>query len=812
MTMTVIESSHGESTPSKSGGVKKRKPVPNPGTAGQTTLTIPVLGMSCAACQSHVERALRQTPGVGVAEVNLMTHSARVVFDPSVAAPESLVEAVRNSGYESSLPIANDESEDGSVSTFHETEHDAEAEAAPLRHRALAALALAAAAMALSMPLMREMRSHPGFLSSLPMRLAPGLYRVPERALEFALLVLTIVGMRLAASEVYRPAWKALLHRATNMNTLVALGTISALLYSAAATFAPAIFLDRGLRPEVYYESVLFILAFLLLGRWLEARAKTQTQGALRAFAQLRPRTARVIQHGREAEIPLASVQIQDTVVLRPGERVPVDGVVLSGTSSVDESLLTGESLPAPRGPGDRLIGGSLNYDGALEYRATAVAAGGVLGQMLSLMQEAQASRAPTQKLADRASAIFVPVVLGIAALTLLAWLALDHGNFGHAFAAAVTVLVIACPCAMGLAVPAALTVAIGRGAQLGILLKSGEALEALAGVDTVVLDKTGTLTEGKPRLDGVHLATKTGNAGTRDAANQPSEKAEMLALAAAVERRSEHPLARAVLDRAERDGLPARTATEVRAVPGKGIVGIVDGHAVAAGNAALFAELGIAPPAALPDDQGCSVLLIAIDRQYRGYVTARDEIRPGAAEAVALLRKRGLRTIMLTGDSAASASAIAKQCGVDEFHAGLLPEQKLERIRALQAAGRKVAMVGDGINDAAALAQADAGIAMGTGTDLAREAGDAVLLRGEPLSIVAALDLARATLRTMRANLGWAVGYNALGIPVAAGVLYPMLGVLLTPAIASAAMALSSVSVLANSLRLRGFHPKSKG
>jgi len=801
MTMTVMESTHGESAP---GGAKKREPLPNTGTAGQATLTIPVLGMSCAACQSHVERALRQTPGVGVAEVNLMTHSARVVFDPSVAAPESLVEAVRNSGYESSLPAA----EDVSAAPSHETEHDAES--APLRHRALAALGLAAVAMALSMPLMRGMRSHPGFLSSLPMRLAPGLYRIPERTLEFALLVLTIVGMRLAASEVYRPAWKALLHRSTNMNTLVALGTISALLYSAAATFAPAIFLDRGLRPEVYYESVLFILAFLLLGRWLEARAKTQTQGALRAFAQLRPRTARVIQHGREAEIPLASVQIQDTVVLRPGERVPVDGIVLSGTSSVDESLLTGESLPAPRGPGDRLIGGSLNYDGALEYRATAVAAGGVLGQMLSLMQEAQASRAPTQKLADRASAIFVPFVLGIAALTLLAWLAFDHGNFGHAFAAAVTVLVIACPCAMGLAVPAALTVAIGRGAQLGILLKSGEALEALAGVDTVVLDKTGTLTEGKPRLDGVHLARETGTATNPEPA-VAAEKAEMIALAAAVERRSEHPLARALLDRAERDGLPARTATEVRAIPGKGIVGTVDGHPVAVGNAALFAELDIAPPDLLPADQGCSVLLIAIDREYRGYVTASDEMRPGAAEAVALLRKRGLRTIMLTGDSAASASAIAQQCGVDEFHAGLLPEQKLERIRALQAAGRKVAMVGDGINDAAALAQADAGIAMGTGTDLAREAGDAVLLRGEPLSIAAALDLARATLRTMRANLGWAVGYNALGIPVAAGVLYPMLGVLLTPAIASAAMALSSVSVLANSLRLRGFHPQSK-
>jgi P-type Cu+ transporter len=775
--MTITESAAGKSS----------KPS---NTGQQETVTIPVLGMSCAACQSHVERALRQTPGVGGAEVNLMTHTARVVFDPLVASPENLVEAVKNSGYESSLPEKKDQGE------HHTHDHAALSDPAQIRVRALAALALAAAAMLLSMPLMEGMRAHPGFLSWLPMKLVPGLYRFPSQPLEFALLALTLVGMWLAGGEVYKPAWKALLHRTTNMNTLVALGTIAALVYSAVATLAPQIFVAHGLRPEVYYESVLFILAFLMLGRWLEARAKNQTQGALQAFLQLQPQTARVIQHGREVEVPLAAVQTQDTVVLRPGERVPVDGIVLSGVSSVDESLLTGESLPVTRKPGDRLIGGSLNYDGVLEYRATSVGGDSVLGQMLRLMQEAQASRAPTQQLADQASAVFVPIVLGIALVTFLAWLAFDHGNLSFAFAAAVTVLVIACPCAMGLAVPAALTVAIGRGAQLGILFKSGEALERLAHIDTVVLDKTGTLTEGKPQIASLHVAEGT-------------TEEELLLMAASLEQRSEHPLAKAVLTEAAKTGVVLLEATDVHAIPGKGLTGTVSGHEVAAGNATLFAELGVTIPSGAFEGGDGSVLLIAIDRQYRGHFTAQDQVRAGAAESLASLKKRGLQTVMLTGDSAAAAEAIAQQTGIDEFHAGLLPEQKLAHIRALQTSGRKVAMVGDGINDAAALAQADAGIAMGTGTDLAREAGDAVLLRGEPRSIVAAIDLSRAALRTMRTNLGWAVGYNVLGIPIAAGLFYPLFGVLLSPAIASAAMALSSISVLANSLRLRRFQAK---
>jgi Cu+-exporting ATPase len=409
---------------------------PEISTGNPSTTTIPVLGMSCAACQSHVQGALLSTVGVGSAEVNLMTHTARIVFDPALTGPEKLVEAVRNSGYESSLP-ANGQSALASLELPR-----AEPDSGHIRLRAFVMLAMAACAMALSMPLMGPMRGPFGFLSRLTMTVMP---RLPVLPIELLLLALTVAGMALAIGEVYKPAWSALLHRTTNMNTLVALGTIAALSYSAVATLDPSAFRSRGLSADVYYESVLFILAFLMLGRWLEFRAKGRTQDALLSFAKLQPRKATIIQNAREVEVPLAEVRTGDTLVLRPGQRVPVDGIVLSGSTSIDESLLTGESLPVPRGPGDKLIGGSLNYDGAIEYRATSVGNDGVLGQMLRMMQEAQSSRAPTQQLADRVSAVFVPSVLGIAAATFLTWMIVDHGSIGHAFAASIAVLVIAC-------------------------------------------------------------------------------------------------------------------------------------------------------------------------------------------------------------------------------------------------------------------------------------------------------------------------------------------------------------------------------
>jgi Cu+-exporting ATPase len=609
------------------------------------------------------------------------------------------------------------------------------------------------------------------------------------------MLAITVAGMVWGGGIVYRQAWTAAIHGATNMNTLVALGTGAALAYSLAATTMPGVFRRHGLHADVYYDAVLLILGFLLLGRWLDARAKRRTLDALHEFMKLQPQSARLLREGREIEVPLAQVGAGDIVVLRPGERVPVDGNVLTGTTSIDESLITGESLPVTRKPGDRLIGGSLNFDGALEYRATSIGSDSVLGQMMRLVEEAQSSRAPMQQLADRVSAVFVPVVLVFALATFLIWI-LAGGGSGRAFAVSVAVLVIACPCAMGLAVPAALTVAIGRGAQLGVLFKGGESLERLARIDTLVLDKTGTLTEGRPEVATIRpVAGATEN--------------EILALAAALERRSEHPLARAILGAAEKRNLTATAAEQIHAVPGRGIQGLVNGARAAAGNAALMQELGVAIPDNTATEPGTTAMYIAQDGRFLGVIEARDTLRASAAATIAALRRLGIRSAMLTGDTASTADAIARAAGIDQVWAGLLPDQKLEKIRELQQQGHRVAMAGDGINDAAAISQADAGLAMGTGADLAREAGDAILLHGEPRQILDALLLARQALRVMRQNLGWAFGYNLLGIPIAAGVLYPAFGILLSPAIASAAMALSSVSVLANSLRLRRFTPR---
>ncbi len=748
-------------------------------------ITLTVEGMTCAACQAHVEHALRDTPGVTAASVNLMTHSARVVYEPKVTRLDSLmpalIDAVREAGY--------DAAEKNSTSG-HDDEVTRAADERRLRDRAIAAMAGGAVCMILSMfmhgPLMHGL---PARLDHLAMNLFPALDPARVLMLKYAMLAITVLGMVFAGGPIYQRAWQAFTHRSTNMNTLVALGTGAAFLYSAAATFLPKFFLSHGLQPDVYYDSVLLILGFLLLGNWLDARAKRRTLDALRAFAALQPQSARLVRNGVETEVPIALLIEGDVVRVRPGERIPVDGVVVSGASSVDESMITGESLPVARTAGDRVIGGSLNYDGALEYRATSVGAESVLGQMLRMMEEAQSSKAPMQQLADRVSAVFVPTVLGLAALSFAIWAFADHDPT-RAFAIAVAVLVIACPCAMGLAVPAALTVAIGRGAQLGILFKGGESVERLGRVDTVVLDKTGTLTEGKPHIVQTKLIG--------------FPEPELLTMAASLEQGSEHPLARAVLDYAGAKGVRALPVQEFRAVPGKGVTGKFDGRSVAAGNRALMLELGV--KGEIASSSTATLLHLAVDGVYAGWLAAQDTLRPGAAEAIAAMQRMGLQVAMLTGDTSAAAQGMARAAGIDTVYAELLPADKLAKIHELQAQGRVVAMVGDGINDAAALAAADAGLAVGTGTDLAREAGDAILLRGEPQQIVTALKLARQTLRVMRQNLGWALGYNVLGIPIAAGVLYPLIGLLLNPAVAAAAMALSSVSVLANSLRLKRY------
>jgi Cu+-exporting ATPase len=745
--------------------------------------------MTCASCQHHVEEALRSAAGVQSARVDLMANRATVVFDPLVAAPAQLLAAIRAAGYDAVLPrldASSAQASSNAIPTGPEL-------------KAWITLIAGAAAMLLAMPLGIEM----GELDHALMRVVPWLYALPPDLLRWFLLVLTAVIMAWAGRGIYLSAISSLRHGNTNMNTLVSLGTGVAFLYSAYATIWPA----NG--REVYFDAVLLILGFLLLGKSLEGRAKRRALAALNSLSRLRPVTARRIRDGVEAVVPLEEIQPGDSVLVLPGERFPVDATILEGRTTVDESMLTGEPTPLPREPGGRVLAGSLNYDGAVTCRAESLGEATVLAQITRMVQQAQSSRAPMERLADRASSIFVPIVLGLAAITFAVWLIAAH-SLPLVLANTVAVLVIACPCAMGLAVPAALTVAVGRGAQLGILYKGGEALERLAHLDVIVLDKTGTLTVGRPVLAGTHpLAGHAEN--------------DLLRLAAAAEERSNHPLAHAVVNAARAVGLSWQPAEDVQILPGRGLTAKVEGHACLLGNEALFHEFGIPLPGGIPPPEpGVTRLWMALDNIPAGCFDARDALRPDAAQAIAALRHAGLRVLMLTGDSAAAAKPIAQQAGIADveagvpsdrssslgWEAGLDPAGKLARIRALQQQGLRVAMVGDGINDAGALAQADAGIAMGSGADLAQEAGDVLLMRAQPFSIPAALDLARQTLRVMRQNLGWAIAYNLLGIPLAAGLLYPSFHILLSPWLAAASMALSSVCVLANSLRLRRWQP----
>jgi len=766
-----------------------------------------IAGMSCAACQIHVEKALQQTAGVQEVHVNLLTHTARVVGN---ADSEHLIAAVRSSGYDASLPP--DDMNMG----------DMDMDDSMLPRKAIFAFAAGALAMLLSMPLMSAgaplRMTHDGplnvadangndpllgwvrsTLDPLMMRFTPWLMHLPAMPLRWFLLTLTAAVMVWAGAGIYRAAWQAARHRSTNMNTLVALGTGAAFLYSAAATIFPEFFEQRGLSADVYFESVILILAFLLLGNLLDERARHRTTDALRGFAALQPPTARVLRDGAEVEVPLHAVITGDVLLVKPGERIPVDGIVTNGTSGVDESLLTGESLPVPKKKDSAVIGGSMNLDGAIELRATTVGAEGMLAQMMRLMEQAQSAKAPMQRLADRASAIFVPTVLGIAAFTFIVWMLFDTP--GRAIAVAIAVLVIACPCAMGLAVPAALTVAVGRAAQLGILIKSGEALERLANIDTIAFDKTGTLTIGQPQITGLYLEDTS------------FSREQILRYAASLEARSEHPLAKAVVQYARvqlltGENFPA--PEKFLALPGKGVSGTMDGHTILLGTSALLEEVDAKPAPIAPTKY--TPLHMAIDGAHVATFEAEDTLRPEAAAAVAQLLALDIVVVMLTGDTLAAAHSIAEQAGIEDVRSSLLPADKVAALQSLQDYGHSVAMVGDGVNDAAALAQANVGIAMGTGTDIARAAGGIVLLSNEAhnglIALAPAIVLAQRTTRIMKDNLGWAAGYNLLGLPIAAGVLYPAFGILLSPVVASAAMALSSTSVLMNSLRLHGYTP----
>ena len=781
--------------------------------AATQTVTLPVEGMTCAACQATVQRTLSKQPGVTRAAVNLMMNEATVHFDPAATDPTQLVAAINDTGYVSRLPVAADATSSADDERERQQRHEHET----LRSKSLVSLGLGAVAMLASMPLMggpstalgasAAHAEHSGdpllrwTMTAIdpPVRAAlPWLYAIEPQALTYALLAVTVFVMAWAGRHFYTRAWSGLKHGTADMSTLIAVGTGSAFLYSLAATLVPAWFVADGARPDVYYEAVIIIIALVLLGNAMEARAKTQTTRALRQLAKLQPSTARVRRDGQEQDIPIAAVRAGDVVLVRPGERFPVDGEVTSGSGAVDESMLTGESMPVEKAPGDRVIGATVNQTAALEVRATAIGAASVLARIVTLMKEAQGSQAPIQRLADRISAVFVPVVISIAIATFAAWLLLpDTPSFASALTAAVAVLIIACPCAMGLAVPTAVMVASGRGAAAGILIKGGEPLERLAAVDTIVFDKTGTLTEGTPRVTDILVVPG-------------HDRATVLRLAAALESRSEHPLAKAVVAAAGITAGPLPTVENMMASPGKGVLGIVDGRRVAAGTEALLRESGIdvTPIESHAREWAANantVVCVAIDGQAVAAFAIADTMRANANEVVSALARHGLHTVMLTGDRRATADAVAKRAGVSEVIAEVLPDGKVAAIKALQAAGHVVAMVGDGLNDAPALAQADIGMAMASGTDIAGEAASVTLMRSDLASVTEAIVLARTTMRTMKQNLFWAFVYNVIGIPVAAGVLFPVFGILLSPILASAAMALSSVSVVSNSLRLRG-------
>ncbi|MDB4938661.1 MAG: Lead, cadmium, zinc and mercury transporting ATPase [Labilithrix sp.] len=748
------------------------------------TIELGVLGMTCGACVRRIENAVRRVPGVVDARVNLVTHRATLTVDPETATVEDIAAAIETAGYE---PVRDQAGTDAGADRALALEQAEDREQHSLRRD----LAIAAA---LTVPLLAVAMSH-------------GLVAWTEttfgRWLQLALATPVLFG---PGWRFVRLAWSAAKHRAADMNTLIAIGTGAAWLYSTVALVAPGLFphAAHGRLPHLYFEVAAPVVTFVLLGKTLEARARKRLADAVRGLVALQPKVARRLRARTEQEVSIAALVAGDLVVVRPGERLPADGTVVSGTSAVDEAMLTGESLPVDKGTGDTVYGGTLNQSGALTFRVATAGKGSTLSRIVEAVEQAQGSKAPIARLADVVSGIFVPVVLAVAFTTLIAWTAIDHSADGLASAVErfVAVLVIACPCALGLATPAAVAVGTGRGAELGILVKGGAALEAASRVNLVLFDKTGTLTVGKPALTDVIDISGEGE----DA---------LLALVASAEHPSEHPLARAVVAGAKERGLALSAADEFRSVAGNGIEARVSGRTLRVGTPSWLRLTGVDSTALEADaerlaSRGATPFFVAIDDVLAGLVAVADRVSPEARSVVLELRDLGIGVAMVTGDRARTARAIASELGIDDVFAEVKPEEKARIVKEQRAKGRVVAMVGDGINDAPALAGAHVGIAIGTGADVAVAAADVALLRGGIGSLPTALRLGRATLRTIRLNLFWAFVYNVIGVPIAAGLLYPWTGWQLSPVLASAAMSLSSVSVLASSLRLRGFARRS--
>jgi P-type Cu+ transporter len=764
-------------------------------------------GLDSAASAAPVERELLRVPGVVRAEANLATQQARVEYIAGATSAEELEGAVERAGYHLAEPV---EAEDAAERERLVRQR----ELGRMTRKFWVSLAVTLVAMLVALPLMAAVSGPADLFDRLMMPLAraarvvvPWLFGVDPSILRWALLLLTTPVVVWAGRQFYRGAWSGLLHGSADMNTLVAIGTGSAYSYSLLVTVAPGLFQRAGIGADVYYEAVSAIIALVLLGKILEARAKGRTSEAIRKLVALAPPMARVVRDGQEQDVKAAEVEVGDVVAVRPGERLPVDGIVVDGHSAIDQSLVTGESLPVEIGAGDEVIGGTINASGAFRFRATRVGRDTALAQVVRLVEEAQASRAPIQRLADRIAGIFVPVVVGVGVVAFAAWLILGpQPSFLFGLVSFVTVLIIACPCAMGLATPTAIMVGTGAGAERGVLIKDASTLERAQRLEAIVLDKTGTVTEGQPRVVEVMMA-----AGSIDAPERGPKAARLriLRLAASLEQASEHPLGSAIVDAARSRGISLSPARAFRAVPGRGAQADIDGTEVLVGNAAFLADRGVDIASLRSDAERCAAdastpVFVAADGQALGVLAIADPVKPTSAAAIAELRSLGLQVVMLTGDHRRTAEAVARRVGVDRVVAEVLPADKALEVQRLQASGRTVAMVGDGINDAPALAQADVGIAIGTGTDVAVEASDITLISGDLKGVVTAIRLSRRTVGVIRENLFWALIYNVLGIPIAAGVLYPFFGVLLSPVIASAAMAFSSVSVVGNSLRLR--------
>ena len=756
-----------------------------PGTVSEPQkMSVAIGGMTCAACLSHVESALTGVEGVAAASVNLASERALVEYVPGLAGISDLRYAVEDSGY-SITEVGGDEN-DASLAT---------GDAAALKRKFVFSLAVAAGIMTLM--------AVPGVGDSLPFDV------------DLLLLALATPVQFWAGRQFYVSAWSAAKHLTSNMNTLIAIGTSAAYLYSAGVTlFGQTTFFD-GRSTDTYFETSAAIIGLVLLGRFLESRAKRRTSNAILTLIRLQPRSARVIRNGQYVDTPIDDIVVGDLILVRPGEKLPVDGVVEEGTSTVDESMLTGESAPIEKCQGSEVYGATLNGSGSLTFRATRVGRDTMLAGIIRMVEEAQGSRAPIQRLADLVSAYFVPAVVGVSAVVFLVWLAFGpEPGYAVAVLTAVAVLIIACPCAMGLATPTAVVVGIGKGAEHGVLIRSAESLELAHRADVVVLDKTGTLTTGRPSVTDVHAP----DFGT-DA---------LLSLASAVERRSEHPLAAAIIESADERGLAIPEASNFSAVPGHGAMATTGSIRVAVGNRRLMLEQDISlgdmeAVAQRMSSSGGTPVYVAVDGEVKGLISVADKLRPESRVAVEELQADGIEVVMLTGDNSATAGAVAAEAGIDRVVAEVLPADKAEQVKTLQAEGKTVAMVGDGINDAPALVQADVGIAIGTGADVAIEAADVALVGGDLRSVPVVMRLSRATMRVIRQNLFWAFAYNVALIPIAAGVLYPVFagsGVpevlrpvlgeygFLNPILAAGAMAISSLSVVSNSLRLKRFKP----